>query len=310
MYEFMRHKILLLGGCARCAKYKNITVQEIYRFAGKRDRMLFKLQEHMAVGDMSRWYGEWREHTEDFDVVIVFDGIRGSDVIEYIRKKNPRARIVVYYVNIFAGGDRNDPARFKKFGVEMFTFDRAAAERHNIGFRHYFYEHEEEAEAAKKNAPGTECDIVFFGSDKGRLPYLIKLKDTFADCGAKTELYVVPDKRRSYTKSQREFLLNGWQPYEKIVAITQKARAVLDLNVEEQTGITLRPMESIFLGKKLITNNRDIRNYDFYDKRNVFITDEDDYADLGDFLHSGFVPVDEKIMENYRMEHWLESFFR
>ena len=44
---------------------------------------------------MNQWYGEWKYKVKDVDTVILSDGIRGRDVIEYIHEKNPDARITI-----------------------------------------------------------------------------------------------------------------------------------------------------------------------------------------------------------------------
>ena len=48
------------------------------------------------------------------------------------------------------------------------------------------------------------------------------------------------------------------------------SRSIIEIEDIDQNGLTLRSLESIFFGKKLITDNRDIVNYDFYKKENIY----------------------------------------
>ncbi len=48
---------------------------------------------------------------------------------------------------------------------------------------------------------------------------------------------------------------------------------------KNQHGISLRPLEALFLNKKLITNNRTVLNMDFYEKEKcVFLLNGQKYV--------------------------------
>ncbi len=299
----------MLDGWQGHDQNKNVTAYPLYDFGGKGSRLAFKVAEHLHLCKMERWYGKWRSNVADFDTVIISDGIRGADVIEYIKKHNPRARIIIYYVNTFNDGDRNSPENYRRFGVEFATFDRQAAEKYGIKFKHYFYEYETEAKAAQRKGGDIEWDAVFFGVDKGRIDELLRLRDEMKEIGLKPIFFVVPWKRRKYTARQREILLENHVPYSKIAETIVRSRAVVDINMKGQSGITQRPMESMFLERKLITDNQDIVNYDFYDPRNVFIIGRDDFAALPQFIKSPYIPAEEEIKDGYRPKKWLEGFF-
>lgn len=74
-------------------------------------------------------------------------------------------------------------------------------------------------------------------------------------------------------------------------------------------GITLRVLESLFFEKKLITNNINIINCEFYNKNNIFIINKDNLDDLNDFLKSEYKKIDKKIINYFDYESWLNRFF-
>jgi hypothetical protein len=75
-----------------------------------------------------------------------------------------------------------------------------------------------------------------------------------------------------------------------------------------QTGLTLRPMESIFFEKKLITNHLTISDYDFYDKSNIFILGKDDLNNLSYFLKQPYNRLPAKLVDGYDFNTWLKRF--
>ncbi|ASI89245.1 hypothetical protein [Vibrio mediterranei] len=52
-----------------------------------------------------------------------------------------------------------------------------------------------------------------------------------------------------------------------------KSNVIVDIVNENQVGLTLRVLEALFLNKKIITNNRHIEHYDFFDSRYIKIVD-------------------------------------
>ena len=61
--------------------------------------------------------------------------------------------------------------------------------------------------------------------------------------------------------------------------------------------------------KKLITNYSEIKEYDFYDKENIFILGEDDPEEFVGFINTNFKKIDDEILKKYDFKNWLEKFF-
>ena len=67
-------------------------------------------------------------------------------------------------------------------------------------------------------------------------------------------------------------------------------------------------MEALFFEKKLITNNKDIKNYDFYNPSNIFILGENNIEDIKEFINKPYEKVEQKIIDYYDFEQWLSRF--
>ncbi|MFD1015968.1 hypothetical protein [Winogradskyella rapida] len=75
-----------------------------------------------------------------------------------------------------------------------------------------------------------------------------------------------------------------------------------------QDGLTFRVFESIFLEKKLITSNSDIKNYDFYNPNNIFIIEDFDAIDIPEtFISSPYEKIPNKIYHKYHYSYWLKT---
>ena len=93
-------KALVLYGPKEFYLYYDADVYPLYRELKGFEKKLFKLYEHFHFCSIDRWLAAWKDNVEQYDVVIIFDGIRGRDVLEYIRRKNKRIKIKIYYINL------------------------------------------------------------------------------------------------------------------------------------------------------------------------------------------------------------------
>ena len=65
----------------------------------------------------------------------------------------------------------------------------------------------------------------------------------------------------------------------------------------------------MFWGKKLMTTNKEIANYDFYNPNNILIlTAETQAEDIKVFLQSPFFPYPKHIVDNYEIKTWIKQF--
>ena len=78
----------------------------------------------------------------------------------------------------------------------------------------------------------------------------------------------------------------------------------MDSPQEGQTGLTIRVIEALGAKKKIITTNKDVKNYDFYSENNVYIYDGSfDFS--SPFFTEKYVPVKKNIYEKYNIDNWL-----
>ncbi|MDM1040613.1 MULTISPECIES: hypothetical protein [Empedobacter] len=81
----------------------------------------------------------------------------------------------------------------------------------------------------------------------------------------------------------------------------------LDIKPEWHNGLSFRFFESLYFKNKIITNNVDVKNYDFYHPDNIFITDYSNFKGLDEFLNKPYHEIDENIVLKYRFDNWLKK---
>jgi hypothetical protein len=94
---------------------------------------------------------------------------------------------------------------------------------------------------------------------------------------------------------------------ETIESIFTSSKAVLDVQHPRQMGLTMRTIESLALGKKLITTNQTITEYPFYDPANILVIDRKNPVMPDDFLTTPMAPEKIVMMQNYEVKDWIRN---
>lgn len=85
----------------------------------------------------------------------------------------------------------------------------------------------------------------------------------------------------------------------------KESDVILEIGQIGQTGITLRAIEAILFNKKLITTNKSIREYNFYNPEQIFILEDENYMNISVFLQTTFSPISLDILYQYSADAML-----
>ncbi|MCL2194807.1 MAG: hypothetical protein FWB76_02530 [Oscillospiraceae bacterium] len=153
-------------------------------------------------------------------------------------------------------------------------------------------------------------DVLFLGVPKDRLPQLRHLHEQLQRMGLRTHFRLAITPHDSVQPEQRPgwCVTREWMTYPNYIALVQQSRCLLDIYQAGQTGFSLRVMEHVYFGCKLITNNAAIKHADFYHPHNIFLLGEDNMAALPAWLNLPFVPIDNDIQRYYHIEEWAKRF--
>ena len=269
------------------AIYKSITSEYLRAFR--------RVHLTMRLPFFSVWYTkEFRQVSpKETKEVVIFDSMLSVKPANYLRKKYTDLRIIYWHWNHI-----DIPFFFKSFdtGIERWSYDTIDCEQYKMRFNTQFYI----ADFANSNNLPIERDCFFIGAVKTRGPYIEKCRDALEAAGLDS-LFILSDN----TRKDRE---RKWVEYHDILNYIKTSRCVIDIVPDTQYGMTLRPLEALFLKKKLITNYKDIIKSDFYHRDNIFILDVDDISRLYEFVKSPFNDVVSQYAPYYDMWTWLERF--
>lgn len=95
--------------------------------------------------------------------------------------------------------------------------------------------------------------------------------------------------------------------YAQYLTLTKKATVLLDIKTIDHNGLSFRIFEAIKYQKKLITDNKSIKLYDFYHPNNFYVVENDLFEGLSDFLESDFIPLSEDIRQKYSFTNWVKN---
>ena len=187
----------------------------------------------------------------------------------------------------------------KKYG-EIWTFDEKDAELNDWKLNTQFYFNFSNSE----NNLDIENKAFFVGDNKGREKILENLYDVLSRENIICDFWVLNRKETSCAVRSIE----GFIPYEDVISEVKRHSILIDLVKDGQTGMTIRTMESLFYGKKMLTNNKTLKKADFYDSNNIYIINEENVENIKVFLTKEYRKVHSSIIDKYMFKNWLLRF--
>ncbi|MGL5901349.1 MAG: hypothetical protein ACRCZO_01580, partial [Cetobacterium sp.] len=254
-----------------------------------------------------------REHIEKIlENVVEFDyfisigtGEFSPFFIKRLKEKNPRIKTILFL------WDKVEylPKGFNLEGFDqIFSFDKDDCEKYDYTFRESFYVN------TSKNIVEKNIDLYYLGAlrEIKRYNKLLKLKEYLEKNLLSYNIKLFIDKiieKNNKLEFDKDLITRDRINYLLNIEFVKKAKVLLEINYKNQKGLTLRAMESILGKTKLITDNSDIINYDFYKKENIYIVkDIEEIKNIPlEFFKTSYVDLDEKIVERYSCKGFLKD---
>lgn len=191
-----------------------------------------------------------------------------------------------------------------KFFDKCFSFDKRDCDTYGFIEQLNFYFHE-----GKKSIP-EKFDVLFWGTEDGRINHLIKILNYLNTRSLKARAILYnPNAKYEHPHSKSDYInvTNLSIPFSESYKINLSTKIILDLAHQNQTGLSFRPFDAMGLGKKLITTNENILNYDFYKPENILYIDPDNIDIPNEFLAAPYQEIDQTIKEKYSLENWIKN---
>jgi hypothetical protein len=247
-----------------------------------------------------------------FDHVLVIKGIdlRMSFLAE-LRRQQSAAQFILYEWDALArmpGIEQRLPL-FDR----VLTFDRRdALERPGLEFRPLFFR-EQGADDAPDPTVEPPVDLCFIGwLHSDRLAMIRRLQLLARDAGLSFLVYLYTGL---FTWLRLHAAGNGRDtyfrslPYAQLMQLNRRARVIVDLPHGAQSGMTMRAIESVGLGRKLLTTATDVQHYDFYAAERVRVLHAGSVQLDPSFVRGPSPAIDPSIRRKYSLQRWLEDVF-
>lgn len=119
--------------------------------------------------------------------------------------------------------------------------------------------------------------------------------------------YVDMIKKWNYKKNQ-EFTTIDYYPYGDVEKIIATSRCILDTDRECQFGTTPRMIWALAFGKKVITTNKNIAIFPFFNEKQIRIIDRNNPILDWNFITSKYTCKNSDYIESLRIDRWINNF--
>jgi hypothetical protein len=279
---------------------------------------LIRIHKSLAKDIINKYYDDVAERCvqEEFDVIFLLNPeALPLSFLEVCKLRWPKAYYVMYMWDSIK--NRKHTLDFLPYCNRVFTFERGDAEAYGFKFKPLFYL---DAYRGVRDNPGAdEYDLCFMGTaHSDRYGIAREVRDWCEERGLRCFFYFYIQGLGLYwfnkLKSKGVMPSLAEVSFEKmsfadIVRVVGASRAVLDIQHPRQTGLTMRTLEALGAGKKLVTTNVQVKEYDFYDGRQVQVVDRLNPVDVleVDFFRDVqcYVPLDK--VDFCSIGNWLQE---
>lgn len=244
---------------------------------------------------------------DEIDQIIIIKGEDfGKEHIAALSNKYPKVKKTLYLWDSLERLPNKD-LLLSSFNT-ILTFDRIDSVKYNLKFRPLFARH-----LQKQTSDEYKYGISFVGfMHSTRYGIIKKLRKQlekenisyrFILTTGKFEKWQCLNVTHTVSKDDADILVTEQLPYEKYLDIVRNSNVILDISHPKQSGLTMRTIETLGCGKKLLTTNKDIINYNF-NKDQYRILDLEKNIDTEFILNEVQVSSD---MEIYSLDQFMED---
>lgn len=272
-------------------------------------RGLHNVSEYLYNKAMARYHLSLinNEKTKNYDFIFFIQVHHFSfSNIELLKQYHPNTPFILYNWDSI---ETHDYRPYIKYFDRVFTFDPVDAKNYSLFYLPLFLIPSIEK---LSNLKVFEYDIYFIGSI-GSIERYLEIKKFTAFC-RKEKL-----RFEKFLHCSPVFfiklILNGYFPNDisfspisikKFHELIQKSIAVFDYPNHIQNGYTMRLIENLCSGKKIITNNSRIKDEYFYSEDRILLIKDSDFSNVRSFLKTDIRDPDNNFSE-FSLYHWINK---
>lgn len=199
------------------------------------------------------------------------------------------------------------PKNYKELFDEIYCFDDEDIINNN--FKHATNFNYISNIPLKTNHKSKYLAFAIQSVDKERMSILSKIADALDSQNQHNYLFLIKDKPSKKVNKNIVFFSEN-KSLNEVENLTKDSFILIDIVRENQRGLSFRFFEAMAYQKKIITTNKNILNYDFYNPQNILIINESDIKIPEEFLKTPYIPLSEDLFEKYTLQSWVKNIFK
>jgi hypothetical protein len=183
---------------------------------------------------------------------------------------------------------------------KVFSFEKKDCKRYNLRFKTNFI-----YKTIDKTPEDYKYKVFNISSFDNRFPVIKKIAKALDEMKIKSKIIIFTSKENEepYIEFSKKTL-----SIKENNQFLKESEIMLDVSRIGQEGLSFRVFESLGLKKKLITTNKDIVNYDFYNPENIFVIKNiDDIKIPPAFFETSYIDIPSNILNKYLIENWVNE---
>lgn len=248
------------------------------------------------------------EVLEHFDYCLVLrSDFFPIEVLQYVKSK------CTFMVSYHYDGLKRDPAVLDRIALfdKFYVFDQAdvISNEHYTTYlsNNFYFDYD-------NPVVETNFDVYFLGYyAKSRERFLFDFFKIAKEILGRPHFDIVflPNQLTEMAEYEKRGIncLTNIIPFEDYLKKIEQTNIIADFLISEHNGLSFRIFEGLKYGKKVITTNASVKNYDFYNSNNFFVLTIDnlDIESITQFLQSPYVPIDKRISLKYSFTSWITT---
>lgn len=233
---------------------------------------------------------------EKYDIIFIVrpDHFTNKELI-FLKSKTPT--LIAYYWDSMAFYPRKK--KIIHFFDKVYSFDSQDCMKYGFEQLTNFYYYEP--------APVIIDKTVFCIShiERKRYPFFNQM-GKFLDENNITYRFLTKQSKEKLRSPYIEYLKESI-PYAEMLKLSNKYEIILDIAKPNQHGLSFRIFEALGMNKKMITNNRSVMAYDFYNPNNILVINFDNLVIPKSFFETPFEPINEAIKQKYHLRSFIKT---
>lgn len=298
VYEFFNEDIPLYE-ISKIQKLENI----FHRFFRKDQQYIHKIYNKKFNNHCKKKLQELKKYDTQFDYCLV---IRGDLIPEFVIKhaRSISNKMVDYQLDGLSVSSKI--LDYQKYFDRIFVFDPEDVKRHpsyNLVFLPNCYFGETDF------TQPSEIDLLYIGQFiEKRHQQLSSIHNYLESQQMHYSSYTSLYQGRDFIPLHHKILHHKISTtYQENIDFVKKSKTLIDFKRDEHDGLSLRFFEAMQYGKKIITDNFSVKNYDFYHPNNIFVTNYVNLEGLVDFLQSPYQSLSSELVEKYSFKNWINT---